>query len=192
MSNPISALGMAGFDGLARVEDCGLQGMITLRGDLGAKPVKAAATAATGAKIPGKLAITQGPSGSLAWMSPDELLVLCAHDQAGTTRDAMIAKLGTTPSLAVDVSDARVMLQVHGPTGAVTREIMAKLCPLDLSPEGFQPGTIRRTRMAQIPAAIWMHDETTFRVICFRSVAEYAFQLLKTAAQSETGVGYFR
>ncbi|MCA0869817.1 sarcosine oxidase subunit gamma [Seohaeicola saemankumensis] len=191
MSEPISALKMAGFDGLARVEDCGLQGMITLRGDLSARAVKSAVTAATGLtgpKQPGPLQIVSGKSGSAAWMSPDEMLLLCPYGETGSVLAAMQEKLAKVHALAVDVSDARVQLQVAGPSA---REVMAKLCPLDLSPENFQPGTIRRTRMAQIPAALWMVDEATFRVICFRSVADYAFNLLKTAAHPESGVGYF-
>ena len=36
--------------------------------------------------------------------------------------------------------------------------------------------------MGQIPAAFWLEDEDSFRIICFRSVAQYAYDLLKTAA----------
>lgn len=45
--------------------------------------------------------------------------------------------------------------------------------------------------MAQIPAAIWMEPDGTFGVICFRSVAEYAFDLLKTAAMPGSAVKCF-
>ncbi len=191
MTEPISALKMAGFDGLARVEDCGLQGMITLRGDLSARAVKSSVTAATGLpgpKQPRPLQIIAGKSGAAAWMSPDEMLLLCPYGKTGSVLAAMQEKLAKVHALVVDVSDARALLQVAGPCA---REVMAKLCPLDLSPENFRPGTLRRTRMAQIPAALWMEDDATFRVICFRSVADYAFNLLKTAAHPEAGVGYF-
>jgi len=191
MSEPISALGMARFDGLAGVADCGLQGMITLRGDLSARAVKSAVTTATGItgpKQPRPLQIVTGKAGTAAWMSPDEMLLLCPYGEVDAVLAAMQQKLAKAHALAVDVSDARALLQVTGPSA---REVMAKLCPLDLSPATFQPGTIRRTRMAQIPAALWMEDEMSFQVICFRSVADYAFNLLKTAAQPESGVGYF-
>ena len=35
------------------------------------------------------------------------------------------------------MSDARAVFQVSGPSA---REVMAKLCPVDLSPEAFKPG----------------------------------------------------
>ena len=68
---------------------------------------------------------------------------------------------------------------------------MAKLAPVDVSPNAFLAGTFRRTRMAQVPAAFWMQDEGTFEVICFRSNAQYMFDLLKVAAQPGSGVDYF-
>jgi sarcosine oxidase subunit gamma len=47
----------------------------------------------------------------------------------------------------------------------------------------------RRTRMAQVPAALWLADPETFQVICFRSHARYVFDLLCVAAQEGSEVG---
>jgi hypothetical protein len=33
------------------------------------------------------------------------------------------------------------------------------------------PGEMRRTRLQQVPAAIWFESATEARVVCFRSVA---------------------
>lgn len=188
MSDAVTALDGASFDGLVRVEDTGLQGMITLRGDLAASAVKKAATAVSGGKMPDPLTLAEGKTGSVAWMSPDELLVLCDYAEAELAVGKMTAALGQTHSLAVNVSDARAMFRV---SGSAAREVMAKLCPLDFSPAAFQPGMFRRTRMAQIPAAVWMETDQSFCVICFRSVAQYAFDVLKTAARPGTAVGAF-
>ena len=185
---PISALGGARHDGLARIEEAGLQGMITLRGDLASKPVKSAVTAATGAKVPGQRGVARGKTGTALWMSPDELMLLCPYAEVDATLDKVTAALGTAHALAVDVSDARAMLSVSGPAA---REVLAKLCPVDLAPGVFAPGMVRRSRMAQVPAAIWMEGDQSFRVICFRSVARYAFDLLKVAAQPGSEVGVY-
>jgi len=90
--------------------------------------------------------------------------------------------------LAVNVSDARTFLRIFG-SGA--REVLAKVCPVDLSPEGFTPGMFRRTRMAQVPAAFWLDEAGNFHLICFRSVADYAFELLKVSAQPGGEVGLY-
>ena len=189
MSDAVSALNNARFDGLAVVEECGLQGMITLRGDLSGKAIRAAATKGSEVKkIPAPVSASVAGEKGLCWMSPDELLVLCPYAEVADRLKDMKSTLGETHSLAVDVSDARAVFRVSGPAA---REVMAKLCPVDLAPGAFEPGVFRRTRMAQVPAAIWMDDAETFRIICFRSVAQYVFDLLKTAAQPGSQVEYF-
>jgi len=190
MSEPVSALNKTSFDGIARVEDCGLQGMITLRGALSDRTLKASATKAGGVKMPARgMANIKGDCG-LCWMSPDELLVLCPYDEVQDRLGALNDQLGNTFALAVNVSDARVMLRVSGPDPA-PRELLAKLCPVDLSCENFKPGMFRRTRMAQVPVAFWIDEDQCFHIIAFRSVAQYVFGLLKEAAQNGAEVGYF-
>lgn len=187
MSETISALNNAGFSGLVRIDETGLQGMITLRGDLSLATVKKVATTASGAAFPGQRQITVSDTGALAWMSPDELLILCPYDEVSDRLAKMTKTLGNTNALAVDVSDARAIFAISGEDA---RDVMAKLCPVDLHPEVFKPGEIRRTRLAQIAAAIWMEDDDTFRLICFRSVAQYAYDALKVAAAAGSAVGF--
>ncbi len=188
MSEAVSALNKAGFDGLARVEECGLQGMITLRGDLDTRAVKSAVKAAVGVAVPGVNQVTLAGETGACWMSPDELLLLCGHADAVQTVAGLSEALAKSHHLAVNVSDARAVFRVSGP---FAREVLAKLCPVDLSPGAFEPGMIRRTRMAQVPAAIWMDGADTFRVVCFRSVADYVFGILKAAADADAAVGVF-
>ena len=188
MSDPVSALNHASFDGITLIEETGLQGMITLRGDLSARAVKAAATSASSAKMPApNTANIKGETG-LCWMSPDELLILCPYGEVPDRLTTLTDKLSGIHALAVNVSDARAVFRVQSKNA---REVMAKLAPVDLSPDAFKSGMFRRSRMAQVPAAFWMDDDETFRIICFRSVAGYMFNLLKTAAMPGSQVGYF-
>jgi sarcosine oxidase subunit gamma len=188
MLEPVSALDRAAFDGLARVEEIGLQGMITLRGDLSGKAVKSAATAASGMRrVPDVRQANVAGEKGLCWMSPDELLVLCPYDAVADALEKMQAALAGSHALAVNVSDARAVFRLSGPAA---REVLAKLCPVDLAPVAFTPGMFRRTRMAQVPVAFWMDDDESFRIVCFRSVAQYAFDVLKVAAQPGSEVGF--
>ncbi len=188
MSDAASALPGAQFDGLARVSETGIQGMITLRGDLASKPVRAAVKSIAGLDLPEPTRIKMSDTHGLCWMSPDELLILCPYAEVSTHLAAITGALAKHHHLAVDVSDARALFRVCGPAA---REVLAKLCPVDLAPGAFTPGMFRRTRMAQIPVAFWIEDDNCFRIICFRSVAQYAFDLLKAAAQPGSGVGCF-
>ncbi|WP_212526095.1 sarcosine oxidase subunit gamma family protein [Actibacterium sp. MT2.3-13A] len=188
MSEPVSALDGAACEGFARVAEQGPRGMITLRGDLASVAVKNAATGVAGVDFPGQRECHVVGERGLAWMSPDELMVMLPHAEVPAAVATMTGALSGEHSLVADVSDARALFRIEGP-GA--REVLAKLAPVDLSPAAFAPGMIRRTRLAQVPAAFWMAGAETFELVCFRSVAQYVFDLLKGAAAPGGEVGYF-
>jgi sarcosine oxidase subunit gamma len=50
---------------------------------------------------------------------------------------------------------------------------------------------MRRTKLAQVAAAIWMQGTGEARVVCFRSVGTYAFDVLCTVAAPGSAVGFF-
>ncbi len=163
------------------VRALGPQGMITLRGNLASTKLRDVCTEITGQGLPGSGRANVDGGTGLLWMSPDELLVLVPHDAVSGAIARIDAALSGQHYLAVDVSDARSVIAVDGPAA---REVIAKLCPVDMSAEAFGPGTFRRTRMAQIAAAIWMEPDHALRVICFRSVDRYALDLLTTGAEA--------
>ncbi len=189
MSEAVTALNGAFDDtGIATISEVPLQGMITLRGDLSSAAVKKTVKAACGYAVPKPgHAEVSGDTG-VAWMSPDEVLVLCPYADVTATISKMQTALGSAHSLVVNVSDARASFRI---AGAHPRDVMAKLCPVDVSRDAFTPGMFRRTRMAQVPAAFWMPDADGFQVICFRSQARYVFDLLCVAAQPGSETRYF-
>ncbi len=188
MSEAVSALNGAAFKGYCTVTEAGLTGMVTIRGDFGDKAFTAAVKKISGLDVPGQREIVTKDARKLAWMSPDELLLFCAYGEASDLAAKLAEALAGSHALAVNVSDARVMLRVEG---AAAREVIAKLSPANLAPEAFGPGQIRRTRLAQVAAAFHMPDEQSIEVIAFRSVARYVFDLLSTAAKPGSEVGVF-
>ena len=122
--------------------------MITLRGDLrlwlGVKDCH-------GLRGPGTTAGGAGRRKAVAWMSPDELLILCDYaDAPGLTASLTKALDGQFATVA-NVSDARAVFTL---TGAQAGDALAKLCPVDFG--AMTDGDIRRTRAAQVAAAIWV------------------------------------
>lgn len=189
MSEAVSALGGQHWTGgIAEVREIGPVGMITLRGDLSAAALKKAVKGAVSLDMPAQRGVTAADDRAVCWMSPDEVLILCDYDAVQDVLAKTVKGLGKTHGLAVDVSDARAVFRVSGPHA---RDVMAKLAPVDLSQNAFAPGELRRTRLAQVAAAFRMVDEVTFEIICFRSVAQYVFDLLKIAAQEGSEVGFF-
>lgn len=186
MAEAVSALPGAVAPGWVTVRDLGLVGMISLRGDLDNAALRAVVEEVTGQQVPPPGQIYVHQMRGAAWMSPDEVLLLvpCAEAQAICAR--IDAGLAGQHHLAANVSDARAVIAVEGAGAA---EVLAKLAPVDLHPDHFAPGQFRRTLMGQIAAAFW-RDDARFVVICFRSVAEYAFALLAQSAK-DGPVGVF-
>ena len=179
MSDAISALQGKIAPGDVTIRDAGLCGMITLRGDLADVGLRKVCTDITGQTFPQKGKISAQDDTGLCWMSPDELLILLPYGDVARALAQIDAALTSQHYLAENVSDARALIHVEG---AYVREVMAKVTPVDLRPASFGPGDFRRSRLAQVPAAFWMPEDDTFAVICFRSVAEYAFDLLVASA----------
>ncbi len=181
MSEVVSALHGRRTEGSVAVRDTGPRGMIQVRGDLGAEALQSVCREVAGSGFPGQGGAEVSDQGAVLWMSPDEVLVLTARDRAAEGVTRIGAALAGTHHLAVDVSDARAVIALEG---AGLREVLARLTPANMHPEAFRPGQMRRTRLAQVAAGIWLTSETSAELICFRSVADYVFDLLANAAAS--------
>jgi sarcosine oxidase subunit gamma len=161
--------------------------MITLRGDLGDEAIRSVCATLTGVAFPGIGKVAFHGERGLAWMSPDEVLIMVPYAEVAGTLSRLTEALAGQHHLAVDVSDARAVMELSGPQA---REVIAKLAPVDMHPGGFGPGQFRRSRLGQIAAAFWMEDDQRVVVICFRSVADYAYGLLEQSLK-DGAVGYF-
>ena len=173
--------------GVATVREVTAPGMITLKGDLASPALAGAVEAVTGCAMPGQRGIEAAGAARAGWMAPDEILLIVPRAAVRGALATLAERLEGAHHLAADVSDMRAVFRVEG---AGSREALAKLCPVDLAPDAFGPGELRRTRLAQVPAAFWMEGDG-FTLVCFRSVAAYAFDVLAGAAAPGGKVGHF-
>ena len=187
---PVNALGGARFDGIVTIEELPPRGMITLRGDHADPGLKNAATGLARVDMPAQRKCHGVGSHVLCWLSPDELLLVLPRTEVPQAFGAIEKTLAGSHHLAVDVSDARAMFRISG-KDALVREVIAKLAPVDMAPSQFGPGDMRRTHLAQVAAAFWMTQEGEVELICFRSVAQYVFDLLSNAAAEGSEVAAF-
>jgi len=190
MSEPRSTLNRAvAVEGQSiRIADRGPVGQVTLRGDLSSKALKKAVKAGVGVDLPAPLrAAFDGDRGAV-WMSPDELLLFVAYDQAGALAAALGAALAGEHHLAVDVSDARAVIAL---TGDNVAEVLAKGAPVDLSDAAFPVGTARRTHIGGVAVGFWRRSEHEWEIVCFHSFAQYLFDWLIEASREGGEVGAF-
>jgi len=176
MSDPVSALNGASAQGFAAIREVGPLGMITLRAK-GLKSLDKAIKAVTGTKLPAQRRIEVNGDRACGWMSPDEYLLILPYADVSAALASLAKSLAGEHYLAVDVSDARAVFRVEGERAA---EVLAKLVPVDF--DRLEPGELRRSRTAQVAAAMWKQDQG-FTLVCFRSVARYVFDLLANASR---------
>lgn len=151
-----------------------MRGMITLRCDV------AATVNILGLAVPAVGECVVHGDRMLAWMSPDEVLLVLPHDGVDAAMAHISQQFQEVNHLVVDVSDARALFAL---TGAGLREVIAKLAPVDMHPGSFGPGQFCRSRLGQVAAAFWMTDNGDLNLICFRSVADYVMALLAQSAK---------
>ncbi|PYF10030.1 heterotetrameric sarcosine oxidase gamma subunit [Rhodobacter viridis] len=178
MSEAVSALKGESHVGFATVTEAGVTGMITLRADLAATATRIA-LAGQGLKLPGAREIVAGDKGRFTgWMSPDELLVICAYEDAPAVAAGLAKSLHLEHALVTNVSDARARFTI---SGAKADQVLTKLCPVDFAT--LKAGEMRRTRAAQVAAAIWRSGPEELSLVCFRSVAGYVMGILEVSSR---------
>jgi len=176
MSDPVSALKGASFQGFASIREIGPLGMISLRHKGGAALTKAI-KAAVGTKVPAQRRIEIAKDKACGWMSPDEYLLVLPYAEVADAMAKLAKALAGEHHLAADVSDARAVFRVEGEKAS---QVLAKLAPVDFAK--LEPGELRRSRAAQVAAAMW-HQDGGYTLVCFRSVAGYVMGLLTHSAQ---------
>ncbi len=176
MSNAVSALGNASFDGFAKIREIGPVGMISLRAKPEVKGLAKAIKAAVGTGLPAQRQIEISGDKAAGWMSPDEYLLILPYAETAAAMAAIDKALKGEHYLAVVVSDARAVFHVEG---AKADQVIAKLSPVDFAKMGANE--LRRTRAAQVAVAFWREGDG-YTLVCFRSVASYVLGLLSHSA----------
>ncbi len=162
------------FQGYVHVRQDSGQCMFTLRANLASTKIKAAVKSATGVAFPNRCLCEVSEGCTLAWMSPDELLIMVPTAQAQKLLTGLEAALEALPFLLEDVSDARAKFIL---SGAHVREVLGKLERMSCNPDRFPVGSLNRARYAQVAGAVFMEQEDLISIICFRSVQDYVFTL---------------
>ena len=168
------------FQGYVTIRQKSDHSMFTLRASLASSKVKAALKSCLNIAVPQSGTYAQTGGTLLAWMSPDELLIMVPRAAGGATFAALEQALDGLHYLLADVSDARSTFTIEG---GLAREVVAKLAPMDVLAAQFPVGGFARTRFAQVAGAIFVEQEDHLNLICFRSAQDYVFGILCGAAK---------
>ena len=168
------------FQGYVTIRQKCDHSMFTLRANLASNKVKSAVKTGLKLTVPKRGTYTQNNEVILAWMSPDELLIIVPEAERSAAFAALEQALEGLHYLLADVSDARARFTIEGGSA---REVVAKLAPMDVLAAQFPVGGFARTRFAQVAGAIFVEQEDHLNLICFRSVQDYVFGILCGAAK---------
>lgn len=118
---------------------------------------------------------------SLLWMSPNEWLIV-SDAQSGAQLTARLAQaLGGLNAAATDVTDARRVFRVSGPSAY---DVLARGCALDFYPSAFPVGRCAQTLVAKIAALAHLRaPEPVFDVYVARSFSGYAWRWFEVATR---------
>jgi len=171
------------------IKELGGVPMLTVRGDLSNKRFQAIIAKTCDVRIPKSLNIKSSKNLSLAWMSPDELLIFsfsgAFHEK---TKKGLDSALKGLHSLILDVSGARSLFLVEG---ILWRELLAKGSPVDVRQSSFAKDAFRRTRIGQVSVAFWMAGDNSVHIICGRSHSDFFYDWLCNAASDGSLTKYF-
>ncbi|WP_373503880.1 sarcosine oxidase subunit gamma [Aestuariivirga sp.] len=165
------------------------RGMIDLRGLATDADFMAAVKSVLGVDLPTepRTSVSWGDI-KVLWLSIDQWLILSTrtkmHELLASLRGALLG----IHSLAVDVSDMRVVIRIEGEG---SREILMKGTSLDLLSGEYTPGTCRRMRFAEIAALLHVVEGEIFDIYVFRSYANYAWDFLLATAREPAKITLF-
>jgi sarcosine oxidase, subunit gamma len=185
---PVSALaGARARDALIDIEDTGLRGQMTLKGNLADPEIAAAVREVAGVDMPGTWRAAFAGVRGAVWMAPDELLLLVPYADAPAAVARLDEMLAGRHCLALDVSDMRAILRL---TGSQAGEVLAKGVPCDLRDRAFPPGSARRTTTAGMAVALWRRGADAWEIAAFRSQAHHLMAFIEDGARPGSAVGF--
>lgn len=122
---------------------------------------------------------------TVAWLGPDEWLVIAPDGQQGTLTQRLATAAGAEHASVIDVSARRTTLVVAGPRA---RDLLAHGSALDLHPDIFTTGHCAQTTLARTNAILLARSASSpeFWVLCGSSYAAYLADRLLDAATEHT------
>ena len=163
-------------------------GLLSVRGDLGSKEIVDSLKSSTGLVTPAVRRFASKGKVEVFWMSTDELLIKAPSKAIVGIETKMLKELRDFHSSVVNISDSRSLFTIKG---ALSRDILGKLCPVNFDKNIFKIGDFRRTRMAQVPIALSLLEDNYFQIMCYRSVGGYVYSLLKMSLYDNNNINFY-
>ena len=139
--------------------------------------VSAAMEAAHGLAFPAPNRTSSGSEGARAvWFGRGQALLMGPEASPGLAEHAALT----------DISDGWAVVRLEGDRA---EDVLARLVPLDLRPQVFEPGYTARTELRHMMASLTRVSAKSFQIMVFRSFAQTLVHDVKTAMEAVAARG---
>ena len=107
--------------------------------------------------------------------------VLAYFTYEGNDAESHLSSRLSAPAYYTDQSDTWAMIRVSGNR---SREVLERICPIDLSPEVFSVGSVSRTIMEHIGTIIFRDGDDSYVLLTMRSFGRSMLHAIEVSAEN--------
>ena len=130
------------------------------------KEIESSISKSCGLLLPDMEQSTQSKDASITLWRLQKNQVLAYFSYDGSDAEAHLSNRFIAPAYYTDQSDTWAMIRVSGPR---SRDILERICPIDLSKNVFSVGSVSRTIMEHIGTIIYRDEEDSYVLLTMRS-----------------------
>jgi len=134
-----------------------------------------------GLKLPEMESSTQSKDSSITLWRLQKNQVLAYFTYEGNDAEAHLSGRLSAPAYYTDQSDTWAMIRV---SGVRSRDVLERICPIDLSPEVFPIGGVSRTIMEHIGTIIFRDADDSYVLLTMRSFGRSMLHAIEVSAEN--------
>jgi len=124
---------------------------------------------------------------TVLWLGPLKWIIILDPLDVREIQQHLESNFSGIPCLVSDVSDARIGIAV---SGMQARDLLSRVCALDLDECSFKPGQCAQSLLVRVPLLLHqVNEHPTYHLYVDRSLAHYAWYWLSDAASEFVSAG---
>ena len=145
------------------------------------KDIESSIDNSCGLKLPEIENSTKSSDSSITLWRLQKNQVLAYFTYEGSDAESNLSSRLSAPAYYTDQSDTWAMIRVSGER---SRDVLERICPIDLSPELFSVGNVSRTIMEHIGTIIFRDGDDSYVLLTMRSFGRSMLHAIEVSAEN--------
>ena len=145
------------------------------------KDIESSIHKSCGLKLPEMQKSTASSDSSITLWRLQKNQVLAYFTYEGNDAESHLSSRLDAPAYFTDQSDTWAMIRVSGKR---SRDVLERICPIDLSPEVFSVGDVSRTIMEHIGTTIFRDADDSYVLLTMRSFGRSMLHAIEVSADN--------